>query len=108
MLLVNLDLANACSMRKKCACIIDYCYARHHQEECVLFRTCEPRSQLDSIANAMETFQIESCVRGHHIYKGIWNSSSGEKLTCSREIENTKDLFAVAVKRRRLSRKQVK
>ena len=66
------------------------------------------KSKLDSIANAMETFQIESCVRGHHIYKGIWNPSSGEKLTCSREIENTKDPFAVAVKCRRSSRKQVK
>ena len=52
-------------------------------------------------------FQIESCVRGHHIYqkfinsciyKEIWNPSSGEELTCSREIENTKDPFGVAVK----------
>ena len=25
------------------------------------------KSQLDSTASAMETFQIESCVRGHHI-----------------------------------------
>ena len=55
-------------------------------------------SQLDSTASAMETFQIESCVRGHHIYKDIQNPSSGEELTCSREIEDTKDLLAVAVK----------
>ena len=55
------------------------------------------KSRLDSTASAMETFQIESCVRGHHIYKDIWNPS-GEELTCSHEIENTKDPFAVAVK----------
>ena len=44
------------------------------------------KSKLDSTASAMETFQIESCVRGHHIYKDIWNPSSGEELTCSHEI----------------------
>ena len=49
--------------------------------------------KLDSTASVLETFQIESCVRGHHIY-------NGEELTCSSEIENTKDPFAVAVKRR--------
>ena len=38
----------------------------------------------------METFQIES-------YVPI-TSSFGEELTCSHEIENTKDPFAVAVK----------
>jgi len=48
----------------------------------------------------METFRFESCVRGHHIHKNIWNPSLGEELTCSREVENTQDPFAVAVKRR--------
>ena len=43
----------------------------------------------------METFRFESCVRGHHIYKNIWNPL-GEELTCSREVENTQDPFAVA------------
>ena len=40
----------------------------------------------------MEMFQIESC--------DICNPSSGEELTCSRDTENTKDPFAVAVKHR--------
>ena len=58
------------------------------------------KSKLGSLtASAMETFQIESCVRGHHIHKDIWNPSSGEELTCSREIENSKDPFTVAVQR---------
>ena len=56
------------------------------------------KSKLDSTASAIETFQIESCVRGHLIYKDIQNPS-GEELNCSREIENTKHPFAVAVKR---------
>ena len=29
------------------------------------------KSKLDSNVSAMETFQIESCIRGHHIYKDI-------------------------------------
>ena len=58
------------------------------------------KSKLDSTASAMEMFQIESCGRGYHIYKDIWNPPSGEEWTCSHEIENTKDPFAVAMKRR--------
>ena len=45
---------------------------------------------------AMETFQVESCVRGHHIYKYIF---FGEVLQYTRELENTKDRYAVAVVR---------
>ena len=53
----------------------------------------------------METCQIESCVRGHHIYKTIWSPSPGEELDCRREPTNTEDPYAVAVVRRSLSRK---
>ena len=71
-----------------------------HHQECALFRTCEPTCQqnkLDLTTGTMETFQIESCVRRPS--QDIWNPSSGEELTCSYEIENIQDLFAVAVKR---------
>ena len=44
----------------------------------------------NSYLTVMETFQIES-------YVAI-TSSSREEWTCSREIENTKDPFAIAVK----------
>ena len=54
------------------------------------------KSKLDSTASAMETFLIESCVRGHHIYKDIWNPSYGEELTCSLKLEYTKDPLTVA------------
>ena len=40
---------------------------------------------------------VESCVRGHHIYKDVWSSSLGEVLQCTWELENTKDRYAVVV-----------
>ena len=44
----------------------------------------------------MYVFEVESCARGHHIYKQVWTPFVRE-LTCTREIENTKDPFAVAM-----------
>ena len=43
---------------------------------------------------------MESCVRGHHIYRDVWSPSLGEVLQCRQELENTKDHYAVAVVRR--------
>ena len=40
---------------------------------------------------------MESCVRGYHAYKDIWEASVGEELPCQREIGNRADPFAVAV-----------
>ena len=37
---------------------------------------------------AMETYEVISCVRGHHV---------GEQLVCKREVSNTQDTYAVAV-----------
>ena len=45
----------------------------------------------------MEEIHKESCVRGYHIYKDIWNAVFGEELQCQREIGNSSDLYAVAV-----------
>ena len=47
----------------------------------------------------MERFCVESCVRGYHIYKDIWEASIGEELPCQRESGNRADPFAVAVVR---------
>lgn len=30
-------------------------------------------------------FQVLSCVRGHHIYKSVWNPSAGEELAYLQE-----------------------
>ena len=44
-------------------------------------------------------FEIQSCVRGHHVYKDIWTRFVGETLSCEREEDNTADPYAVAVKK---------
>ena len=46
----------------------------------------------------METFQIESCVRGHHIiYKELWEPVIREELKCQQEPENPSDAYAITV-----------
>ena len=45
----------------------------------------------------MESFSLESMVRGYHVYKDIWISSVGEELPCQREPANLHDRHAVAV-----------
>ena len=47
----------------------------------------------------METFQMESCVRGYHVYKDLWEAVVGERLECQRERDNPSDTYAVAVKK---------
>ena len=47
----------------------------------------------------MESFEVESCIRGYHVFKSIWNATTGEELNCLRETTNTEDPYAVAVKR---------
>ena len=44
-----------------------------------------------------DTFILDSCVRGYHVYKDLWNATPGETLTCIRERGNRNDVFAVAV-----------
>ena len=41
-------------------------------------------------------FILDSCVRGYHVYKDLWNATPGEALTCIREWRNRNDVFAVA------------
>ena len=45
----------------------------------------------------MESYSVESCVRGYHVYKDVWEASVGEDLSCQRESGNSADPFAVAV-----------
>ena len=43
---------------------------------------------------------VESMVRGYHEYKTVWDSPVlGEELICAREIGNSYDPMAVAVKK---------
>ena len=45
----------------------------------------------------MDSATIESCVRGHHIYKANWNPCEGEELFCCKEENNSHDPYAVVV-----------
>ena len=45
----------------------------------------------------VECFSIESCVRGYHVYKDIWEDSVGKDLACQCENGNSADPFAAAV-----------
>ena len=48
-------------------------------------------------SSSNETFQLESVVRGHHVYKTIWTPSVGQLLQASAEEHNTKDSCAVGL-----------
>ena len=45
----------------------------------------------------MKTFEVESCIQGYHVFKSIWNPTTGEELNCVWEKTNTKDPYAIAV-----------
>ena len=45
----------------------------------------------------MATVEVETVIRGYHVYKDIWTSTLGEILSCRREEDNYHDRFAVAV-----------
>lgn len=44
-----------------------------------------------------QMFEVESCVRGFHIYKDFWTPAIGEVLVCTRERRNAVDRYAVSV-----------
>ena len=41
--------------------------------------------------------RIASCVRGYHIYSGVWTATVGEILRCACETDNVVDRYAVSV-----------
>lgn len=43
------------------------------------------------------TFEMESSIRGYHIYKGVWEPHNRESLSCRRESGNVHDPYAVAM-----------
>ena len=46
---------------------------------------------------AMETQEIECCIRGYHVYQDIWEAAVDEELVCRPERSNAHDRYAVAV-----------
>ena len=51
------------------------------------------------MAAAESTFELESVIRGHHIYKELWTPVIGESLDVQREPSNPYDCSAVSVLR---------
>ena len=45
----------------------------------------------------MATLEMETCVRGFHVYKALWEAAVGEELECRQERGNRVDRYAVAV-----------
>ena len=55
-------------------------------------------NRASAIASNMESeLTLDSCIRGHHVYKNVWTPIMGEQLSCKRETGNNKDRYAVAV-----------
>ncbi len=47
----------------------------------------------------METHEIESCIRGYHVYQSSWEPVVSELLLCERYTRNNRDSYAVSVKK---------
>ena len=45
----------------------------------------------------MEVYELESCVRGHHIYGRVWRATVDEQLECRPEPRNKEDPYAHTV-----------
>ena len=43
------------------------------------------------------SYQCDSCIRGYHIYRAIWNPTVEETLDCMQESSNPRDRYAVSV-----------
>ena len=52
---------------------------------------------LKQLAMALRSFEVQSCIRGYHIYMTVWTPYIGETLPCSQENTNGHDPFAVKV-----------
>ena len=46
-----------------------------------------------------EQLTLLSCVRGYHLYQDVWDGAIGEILTCERKPSNSRDRYAVVVKK---------
>ena len=42
----------------------------------------------------MEIYEVDSTIRGHHVFKDIWTLFIGEDLRCKRDESNTRDAYA--------------
>lgn len=52
------------------------------------------------MATLVRSIEVDTVIRGYHVYKEIWSATLGETLVCSRETDNYHDRFAVSVLKR--------
>ena len=50
---------------------------------------------------SVQTFEKDSVIAGHHIYKAIWTQSIGEELVVEVEQDNQYDRYALSVIKKR-------
>ena len=48
-------------------------------------------------AVVMDSYEINYCIRGFHVYNTVWTPVIGEELICRREPSNAMDPYAVSV-----------
>ncbi|XP_064388500.1 uncharacterized protein LOC135336575 [Halichondria panicea] len=48
-------------------------------------------------------FEMESMIRGYHVYQAVWHPHIGEELCCATEHANVRDRYAVAVRKSSLT-----
>ena len=49
--------------------------------------------------NFKQSLELETYIKGHHVYKEVWTPEVGEKLNVLMERDNLADKFAVCVKK---------
>ena len=52
-----------------------------------------------SAIKKMAEWEVDSCVRGYHVYESTWVAALGERIVCIREPLNLRDRYAVALKK---------
>ena len=50
--------------------------------------------------SGIDNYEVDSMVRGYHVYRNIWEAAVGQTLPCQREASNAHDLYAVSVTER--------
>ena len=50
--------------------------------------TLETTSIVSVCTKEMTEWEVDSSVRGYHVYKGIWTAAMGEQIGCIREPLN--------------------
>ena len=50
--------------------------------------TVEDNLCTSHVGQVLNVVEMETCVRGFHVYKAIWEAAFGEELECGRERGN--------------------